>query len=355
MARYNTSLSQGPFGQPNRVRLVNEFLSHRTIEPENAWKDVYGLLLWIDTRTGVAHCYESDKSQPGKPWYPRSLLFHEWVADQLGVEPVDLRDHIDWMFQQAVAAAMEAEADEMIARAREIQAGLFPAAPTRMPVPGDDPRLHEIVEPLMPRDPAERLDEAGVNTVLRKIYAHMSSENKRANLLGRGFENVLDGVMARLPAPPLRHGAQTVLEDIPGFRPTRHGDKVEKVDLWVGDGDRRRVMISAKWSVRADREKQMATDFQTYNQMNDWRDPFEYVWITNEFDPARLVANATNTQNNNPLFNRVVHICPAALAVVHRFEGTRRLGYNPARLRDLLDDGRIVGLDAFLRDVSSDV
>jgi len=353
MARSNSNVSQGPFGQPNRVRLVNEFLGQRTVDPAEAWKDVYRLLLWIDTRTGIAHCYESDKSQPGKPWYPRSLAFHEWVSDKLGVAPGDLKDHVDWMFRQVVAGVTEAEADEMIANAREIQTGLFPNAPTKMPVPGDDPRLREIVEPLMPLDPSERLNESGVSSVLRKIYAHMGSENKRANLLGRGFENVLDGVIGRLPSPPAHHGAQTVLEEIPGFRPTRDGDKVEKVDLWVGDGRRRRIMISAKWSVRADREKQMATDLQTYNQMNEWRDPFEYVWITNEFDPARLVANATNTLNNSWLFDRVVHVCPEALAVVHRFDGARRLGQNPARLRELLEEGRIVGLDAFLREISA--
>jgi hypothetical protein len=25
----------------------------------------------------LAHCYETDKSQPGKNWYSRSLAFHE--------------------------------------------------------------------------------------------------------------------------------------------------------------------------------------------------------------------------------------------------------------------------------------
>ncbi|ADB53476.1 hypothetical protein Cwoe_5066 [Conexibacter woesei DSM 14684] len=353
MARSNSNTSQGPFGQPNRVRLVNQFLGLRTIDPANAWKDVYRLLLWIDTRTGIAHCYESDKSQPGKPWYPRSLEFHEWVSDQLGIAPMDLKDHVDWMFRQVVGAVTEAEADEMIANALGVQESLFAGNRKKMPVPGDDPRLREIVEPLMSLSPSERLDEDGINSVLRKVYAHMSSENKRANLLGRGFEDVLDGVIRRLPAPPEHHGAQTVLETIPGFRPTRDGDKVEKVDLWVGDGERRRIMISAKWSVRADREKQMATDFQTYNQMNDWRDPFEYVWITNEFDPARLVTNATNTQNNSLLFDKVVHICPAALGVVHRFGDGARLGRNPARLQELLAEQRIIGLDAFLRDISS--
>ena len=122
------------------------------------------------------------------------------------------------------------------------------------------------------------------------------------------------------PDRPSSIGTQTPIEDIPGFRAPREGDKTEKVDLWVGDGDRRRVLVTAKWSVRADREKQMRSDFKTYVHGNDRRDPFEYVWITNEFDPARLVANATYTTTNRNLFDVVVHICPDAVWQVHHLD-----------------------------------
>ena len=93
--------------------------------------------------------------------------------------------------------------------------------------------------------------------------------------------------------------SKAILEDLSGtpvrgFRAPRTGDKTEKVDLWIAPGDRR-VLVSAKWSVRSDREKQMRGDFLTYVTCNELREPFEYIWITNEFDPARLVANATFT------------------------------------------------------------
>jgi len=331
--------------------LIDEFLGDRVIDPAEAWKDVYRLLLWIDTRTGIAHCYESDKSQPGRAWYPRSLEFHDWVSDQLGVEPIDLKDHVDWMFRQVIGEVVGAEADEMVENALRVQRDLFPDE-REMPVPGDDPRLMEIVEQVMPRNPSERLEEHAIRRVLREIRAHMGSENKRKNLLGRGFEDTLDGVIARLANPPAEHGTQRTIETIPGFRPNRDGDKIEKVDVFVGDGERRRIMISAKWSVRADREKQMATDLQTYIQANEWRDIFEYVWVSNEFDPARLVANATNTLNNQLLFRTVVHVCPEALRVVHKLDGPGTLHPTTAQLKELLDEGRIVGLDAFLRDIS---
>jgi hypothetical protein len=331
--------------------LIDEYFADRTVNPATAWMDVYRLLLWIDNRTGIAHCYESDKSQPGKPWYPRSLVFHDWVSRELGVAPLDLKDHVDWMFRQVIGAVTQAEADEMIRDAVAVQERLFPEQGRELPVPGDDPRLHAIVEPLMPPDSNQRPGEDQVNDVLRKVYAHMRSENKRANLLGRGFEDVLAGVLARLPEPPAAFDTQTALEDIPGFRATRQGDKTEKVDLWVGDRDRRRVLVTAKWSVRADREKQLPSDFATYVQANEWRDPFEYVWITNEFDPARLVANATYTTMNRSLFDVVVHICPQAVWEVHHLDQPK--GPNPTRLRDLMEAGRIVGLDRWLLGVGA--
>jgi hypothetical protein len=316
------------------------------VDPAIAWQDVYRLLLWIDSRTGIAHCYESDKSQPGKAWYPRSLVFHDWLSKQLGVKPIDLKEHVDWMFQHVIGAVTQFEADQMVARAMSVQDAMFPPE-HEMPVPGDDPRLHAIVEPLLSPDPLERPPEDRINDVLRKVYAHMSSENKRANLLGRGFEDVIAGVISRLPQPPAMFGTQTALETIPGFRAPRLGDKAEKVDLWAGDSARRRVLVSAKWSVRADREKQLATDFATYVQANELREPFEYIWITNEFDPARLVANATDTAMNQRIFDAVVHICPEALTVVHQLSDPR--GANPKRLRELLDERRIIGFDEWLR------
>jgi hypothetical protein len=335
-----------PFSQSNRVRLIDEYFGDLKVDPATAWQDVYRLLMWVDTRTGVAHCYESDKSQPGKPWYPRSLVFHDWVSDQLGVAPVDLKDHVDYMFRRVIGAVTQAEADVMVQQALRIQRELFPAERS-MPAPGDDPRLQAIVEPLMARDPAKRPSPAAVTDALRKIYVHMRSENKRANLLGRGFEDVIDGVLSRLPVSPEAHDTQTPLEKIPGFRKARAGDKTEKVDLWVGDGGTRRVLVSAKWSIRADREKQLATDFATYVQANELRDPFEHVWITNEFDPARLVSNATNTAMNRHLFDAVVHICPEALWVVHNLGDPK--GPNPTRLRELLDERRVIGLETWLQ------
>src|SRR4051812_41445337 len=78
------------FGAENRNRLIDLYFQtsgDEAIVPANAWQHVYRLLLWSDPTTGLAHCYESDKSQPGKSWYARSLAFHAWVCAGLRTEP----------------------------------------------------------------------------------------------------------------------------------------------------------------------------------------------------------------------------------------------------------------------------
>src|SRR3954469_22830848 len=95
------SVVKAAFGAKNRVRLINTYLDQ---QPELAvgsiWKHVYRLLLWIDQTTGLAHCYESDKCQPGKPWYGRSLAFHDWLSRALKVEPSALVNEVDWLFRR---------------------------------------------------------------------------------------------------------------------------------------------------------------------------------------------------------------------------------------------------------------
>jgi hypothetical protein len=70
------SAVKSAFGAVNRAKLIDAYFSQQSeasISPEKAWEHVYRLLLWVDQTTGLGHCYESDKSQPGKRWYARSL------------------------------------------------------------------------------------------------------------------------------------------------------------------------------------------------------------------------------------------------------------------------------------------
>ena len=341
----------GPFSRPARLALIARYFGDRRVPPHEAWKDVYRLLLWSDATTGLAHCYESDKAQPGRPWYARTLAFHRWLATELGVSARELPDELDWMFRQVIRRVAKEEAakrNRFSARAVEQRQGY-----EDMPAPGDDPELRAIIERLLPDDDALRPTDTVVREALREARTHITNENKRKNLLGRGFEDVLGAVIGRLAdAEELRVGVQTRIQDIPGFRAPRTGDKDEKVDLWLLTPAGRRVLVSAKWSVRADREKQFAGDFETYISCEERREPFDYVWITNEFDPARLRANATNLVSNRYMFDAVVHVAPDALRVVHQLD-RERLPATTARLKELLDTGRIVSLGEWLDRVSA--
>lgn len=86
---------------------------------------MYRLLLWVDRTIGLAHCYESDKCQPGKPWYARALAFHDWLSDQLGVAPADVGVHIDWLFR---TAADELARSRWQARGPDVEAQRVPYA-----------------------------------------------------------------------------------------------------------------------------------------------------------------------------------------------------------------------------------
>jgi hypothetical protein len=257
------------------------------------------------------------------------------------------------MFRQVILEVATEEASwraQLAARAQTQRQ----AYDESMPQPGEDPELREIIEALLPDEPALRPSDDLIRDVLQRVRTHITSENKRKNLLGRGFEDVLVGVARRLTGtPPAKLGTQTAIEEIRGFRAPREGDKTEKVDMWVERPRGTRVLVSAKWSVRADREKQMRGEFLTYVDCNEVREPFEYVWVTNEFDPARLVANATNTEGNRYLFDAVVHLCPDALRIVHELDRADELPRTLGQLNEALKGNRIVSLDAWLRELTS--
>jgi hypothetical protein len=143
---------KGAFGAENRNRLIESYFqstSIQTIEASAAWAHVYRLLLWPDQTTGLAHCYESDKSQPGRHWYARSLAFHDWVSTALGSTPATLATDIDWLFRRAAA---DLAAQVLKKAVRVAQAAVRQRAPydgRDFPKPGEDPELISIVRDVL--------------------------------------------------------------------------------------------------------------------------------------------------------------------------------------------------------------
>lgn len=107
--------------------------------------------------------------------------------------------------------------------------------------------------------------------------------------------------------------------------------------------------MTAKWSVRADREEQLMSDFQAYERIESTGQNFSYVLITNEFDAAHLRAACERRRQNAPLFSQVVHISPAAVEVVYREGGAEGA---PA-VRQHIAGGRLMSFQAWLESIDA--
>lgn len=344
----NEEAVERAFGADNRNRLIDlYFQRHGDITPDTAWAHVYRLLLWLDPTTGLAHCYESDKSQPGKPWYARSLAFHDWLASALKVGPDALVETIDWLFIKAcsdLAAVMvrrEAKLTEVAARQRA------PYADRGFPEPGSDPELVSIIrhaiEPYLASEPPE-LTWHGLT---QRVRQYLAVQNKRKNLVGEGFEDVLAQAVRRAcKLPDDQIFTRSLLYDIPGFNRAKVGSKENKVDLAIIRPSMR-TLVTAKWSVRADREKQFPTEYAEYISAQSENRKFEYVFVTNEFDPARLMRACENLHNNNLMFDCVVHINTEALKACYGTAagGDARSTETQRRVLQHIEDGRLISLE----------
>ena len=211
-----------------------------------------------------------------------------------------------------------------------------------MPEPGRDPELENLILNELTPWLAEPPPEHAMRVLTDRIHQHTRLENKRKNLVGEGFEDVLEVLIHLLPASNVRWvGARSRLHDIPGFFEPPGGEKPRTVDLAiVRKSDERRSLITAKWSIRADREEQFVSDCTSYVRL----ERFDYVLITNEFDPARLVAAAERQREGNPLFTNVVHVSTEALQAVYGNDPSRSFAKALTHVRN----GRIESLGDWL-------
>ena len=341
------STVKSPFGAKNRARLLEAYYRDALgLSTTEGWRHVYQLLLWIDSTTGLAHCYESDKSQPGKHWYPRSLAFHAWVSNELQIAPLQLAEKVDWLFRRATLDL----AKQILAR----HSALMKRAGTQrtqyegqsLPAPGEDPELIAVIQEALGNYLADEIPAEKWREVIQRIRQHVSLENKRKNLVGEGFEDVLASVISRSTLPgAVDVAARRALHDVPGFANVRVGEKVNKVDLVVlrPESDRR-MLVTAKWSIRADREKQFPAEFSSYVSAKSDLKPFDYVLITNEYDPARLARACEMMAANSYMFADVVHINTNGLVATYGKAPESSM----KRVVEYVSSGRLISLDAWI-------
>lgn len=335
------------FGKENRERLLAAYFGEQgTPTSENAWQHIYRLLLWIDRTTGLAHCYESDKSQPGRHWYDRSLAFHAWVAGSLRISPANLGAEIDWLFKRAIEDFAVAVSRAKRRHTESARSQRAPYEGLGMPEPGEDPELVAIVQEVLSPYLATVPSSEVWRLLIERVRAHLMQENKRKNLVGEGFEDTLAAIVSRIPAAwRLRQETRVPIEEIGGFNRPRPNEKPKKVDLYVineESGDR--TLVTAKWSIRADREEQFVSDFEAYSRLESAGEAFDYTLLTNEFDPARLVAACERRSVGRDLFTHVVHINPDGLRAAYGESPVR----SAAEAVRYIDERRLISLTDWL-------
>lgn len=346
------------FGAENRNRLINLYFgasAQDEVTAANAWQHVYRLLLWSDPTTGLAHCYESDKSQPGKPWYARSLAFHDWVCTDLSVEPGSLAHEIDWLFIKACADLVETMLRREARQAHMAAEQRLPYSDRGFPEPGADPELVAIIKetlgPFLALEPPEEKWHA----VTQKVRQFLAVQNKRKNLVGEGFEDVLAQIVRRACAfPEEAVRTRSLLYEIPGFNRARQGAKENRVDLAIVQPTMR-TLVTAKWSVRADREKQFPTEYDEYINAESENRKFQYVFVTNEFDPARLMRACESLFRNNLMFDHVVHINTDAVRATYddQSQSHKSAGSSRRRVIGHIESGRLISLEQWLTALST--
>jgi hypothetical protein len=340
------------FGAENRARLIDHYFAQQSAEavtPAHAWEHVYRLLLWVDPTTGLGHCYESDKSQPGKRWYARSLAFHDWLSSALNVEPSEVARSIDWLFLRAAddLATYVLRTAQQVAAKANVQRAAY--AGRGFPRPGEDPELVALFKEELGAHLATEPSQETWDRLVQRVRQYLALDNKRKNLVGEGFEDVIAQVLRRTCGrDDMEVRTRRALHDLPGFNRVRAGDKPNKVDVSIVR-PAARTLVTAKWSVRADREKQFVTDFTDYVTAESNRQPFEYVFVTNEFDPARLMRACEQLVGNSLMFNHVVHISTDAIKATYGLAASGKDdSVSIRRVLQHIDTGRLMSLEQWI-------
>src|SRR5207245_7642450 len=116
------------------------------------------------------------------------------------------------------------------------------------PEPGHDPALEQIIHEELGAYLAQQLPADVVHRFTQRVRTHFSEENKRKNLVGEGFEDVLAFIITRLHgADRLDVQTRSLLSHLPGFREPPGSGKEKRVDLSIIGPSQERTLVRAKW------------------------------------------------------------------------------------------------------------
>lgn len=299
-------LETNPFGRETRLRVLGEyFASAGAVTAENAWEHVYKCLLWMNEGAGLAHIYDSNHMQPGGNFHGRAVRFTESLCEKWDIQKTTLPRVIDKLFKGCVHAWRETVVER------------------------PDPELeNELTAAIDKMLRGLGVDAARAAPAARRIEAlsrdFFTVGNKRKNSLGEGFEDLLWLLLQRVSnVPPEKLSLRTPVSRLPGFRrgaqplPGQRRRREPHPDIAICDNGVTHLIVTAKWSMRQDRETQFQSEYSAYQRNRVQPTELQFALITNEFDIARLdnVARAIPTGAGGYIFHNIYHINPELLKI----------------------------------------
>jgi len=106
----------------------------------------------------------------------------------------------DWLFRKAIEDVVRVAGAVKATRtsAAAIQRAKF--AGKNMPEPGEDPELALIIKGALQKYLKAEPTPEEWRRLTQEIFAHFALENKRRNLVGEGFEDLLAEIIRRIPS-----------------------------------------------------------------------------------------------------------------------------------------------------------
>lgn len=340
-----------PFGKESRVKILKQHFAASKVTAGTAWQFIYRELLWIDGSTGLAHLYKSDKAQRGRSkWFDRTIRFTELLCKGFGgITKEELKSRIDRLFRACLQQLIEIKAKARGAAKLPVElSDEEPEAAGEEPadyVP-DAELVEEFASLLVQR---AAMPEAEALSLARDLVAKaryfFTVERKRQNVLGEGFEDLLQLLVlqvARVPAKRviIRKRADT----LPGFHGTTTRDRIEAPDMAIVGRKNTDMLASIKWSLRHDRQKQLSDELDCYVDLLSQKRFPRYILVTNEYDPGRLV-NADGLARRGQRIDCIYHINLDLLLKVLEDHPKAR------DLKPLIKAGRLRSLEDFLADL----
>lgn len=337
-----------PFGKDSRVRILKKHLAELgTVTAQNAWQFIYQELLWIDGSTGLAHLYESDKAQPGRPWYDRSVVFTDMLCDRFGgISRDDLRQQIDGLFRACLELLIKGDGTEEEADLAEALTAL-----SEQDISTYTPDISLVMEFAALLNQHAKMSQPEAESFARELVArariYFTVERKRQNVLGEGFEDLLQLLIAKISTVP----DETIrirqrVNHLPGFQsPNATRERIEAPDLAIVKNGCTQLLASVKWSLRHDRQKQLSDELDCYADLLSQEAFPRYVLITNEYDPGRLV-NTDGLNRRGQRIDCIYHVnLDLLLGALHDHDRIKDI-------KPLIAAGRIKSVADFFTDIS---